>query len=50
VIRHYKVHTRAALEGLVVTQYKKNRVAMEAREDFYRLSLEIGAGGKKGQR
>jgi chromosome partitioning protein len=50
VIRHYKVHTRAALEGLVVTQYKKNRVAMEAREDFYKLSLEIGAGGKKGQR
>lgn len=49
VIRHYKVHTRAALEGLVVTQYKKNRVAMEAREDFYKLSLEIGAG-KKGQR
>ncbi|MEU6353175.1 ParA family protein [Streptomyces sp. NPDC047072] len=48
VIRHYKVHTRAALEGLVVTQYKKNRVAMEAREDFYRLALEIGAG-KKGQ-
>lgn len=49
VIRHYKVHTRAALEGTVVTQYKKNRVAMEAREDFYRLAMEIGAG-KKGQR
>jgi chromosome partitioning protein len=49
VIRHYKVHTRAALEGMVVTQYKKNRVAMEAREDFYQLALEIGAG-KRGQR
>ena len=49
VIRHYKVHTRAALEGTVVTQYKKNRVAMEAREDFYKLAMEIGAG-KKGQR
>lgn len=49
VIRHYKVHTRAALEGMVVTQYKKNRVAMEAREDFYQLAVEIGAG-KKGQR
>ncbi|WP_331731592.1 ParA family protein (plasmid) [Streptomyces sp. NBC_01005] len=49
VIRHYKVHTRAALEGTVVTQYKKNRVAMEAREDFYQLAVEIGAG-KKGQR
>ncbi|MFB8272988.1 ParA family protein [Streptomyces sp. NPDC055955] len=46
VIRHYKVHTRAALEGKVVTQYQKNRVAMEAREDFYQLALEIGAGGK----
>lgn len=48
VIRHYKVHTRAALDGAVVTQYKKNRVAMEAREDFYQLALEIGAG-KKGR-
>lgn len=46
VIRHYKVHTRAALEGTVVTQYKKNRVAMEAREDFYQLALELGAGKK----
>lgn len=48
VIRHYKVHTRAALEGLVVTQYKKNRVSMEAREDFYQLAVEIGAG-KRGR-
>jgi chromosome partitioning protein len=46
VIRRYKVHTRAALEGTVVTRYKKNRVAMEAREDFYKLAVEIGAGGK----
>lgn len=46
VIRHYKVHSRAALEGTVVTQYKKNRVAMEAREDFYQLAVEIGAGRK----
>ncbi|MFC4536917.1 ParA family protein [Sphaerisporangium dianthi] len=42
VIRHYKIHTRASAEGLVVTQYPKNRVAMEAREDFYRLALELG--------
>lgn len=48
VVRHYKIHTRAAIEGLVVTRYKKNRVAMEAREDFYKLALEIGAG-KKGR-
>ncbi|MEV4753003.1 ParA family protein [Streptosporangium sp. NPDC049248] len=40
VVRHYKVHTRAPAEGLVVTQYPKNRVAMEAREDFYKLALE----------
>jgi chromosome partitioning protein len=44
VIRRYKVHTRAALEGMVVTQYPKNRVAMEAREDFFRLALELGYG------
>ncbi|MEV7616904.1 ParA family protein [Streptomyces sp. NPDC089799] len=47
VIRHYKVHARAAVEGTVVTRYKKNRVAMEAREDFYKLALEIGAGAKR---
>jgi chromosome partitioning protein len=40
VVRHYKIHTRASADGLVVTQYAKNRVAMEAREDFYRLALE----------
>ncbi|MGW2384359.1 ParA family protein [Streptomyces sp. NPDC001658] len=46
VIRRYKLHTRASAEGLVVTQYPKNRVAMEAREDFYRLALELGYGGR----
>jgi chromosome partitioning protein len=45
VVRHYKLHTRASAEGLVVTQYAKNRVAMEAREDFFRLALELGYGG-----
>jgi chromosome partitioning protein len=45
VIRRYKVHTRASLEGLVVTQYPKNRISMEARQDFYRLALEQGYGG-----
>ena len=44
-IRRYKVHTRASADGLVVTQYPKNRVAMEAREDFFRLALELGLGG-----
>lgn len=46
VIRHYKVHTRAAAEGLVVTEYPKNRVSMEARQDFQRLALELKAGGR----
>ncbi|MFD8516506.1 ParA family protein [Streptomyces antimycoticus] len=46
VIRRYKLHTRASADGMVVTQYPKNRVAMEAREDFYRLALEQGYGGR----
>ena len=45
VIRRYKLHTRASADGLVVTQYPKNRVAMEAREDFFRLALELRYGG-----
>ncbi len=45
VIRRYKLHTRASAEGLVVTQYPKNRSASEAREDFFRLALELGYGG-----
>ena len=45
VVRRYKIHARASAEGLVVTQYPKNRVAMEAREDFFRLALENGYGG-----
>lgn len=45
VIRRYKLHTRAAAEGVVCTQYPRNRTAMEAREDFYRLALELGYGG-----
>lgn len=45
VVRRYKLHTRASADGLVVTQYPKNRLAMEAREDFFRLALELGLGG-----
>lgn len=45
VIRRYKLHSRASAEGMVVTQYPRNRVAMEAREDFFRLALEMGYGG-----
>jgi chromosome partitioning protein len=48
VVRRYKLHTRASADGLVVTQYPKNRVAMEAREDFFRLALELGYGATSG--
>ncbi len=46
VVRHYKVHTRAAAEGRVVTEYEANRVSLQAREDFYKLSLELADGGR----
>ena len=45
VIRHYKLHTRASADGLVVTEYPANRVALQAREDFYRLALELRIDG-----
>ncbi|MET9819764.1 ParA family protein [Streptomyces sp. NPDC006355] len=45
VIRRYKVHTRASVEGRVVTQYEENRPSYKAREDFYRLAIELGYGG-----
>lgn len=44
VVRHYKLHTRAAADGTVVTEYPANRVALQAREDFYRLALELQVG------
>ncbi|WP_245645966.1 ParA family protein [Pseudonocardia acaciae] len=47
VIRHYKLHARAAAEGVTVVQYAKNRVALEARQDFFRLALEV-LGGRGG--
>lgn len=46
ITRRYKLHTRASADGKVVTQYARNRVAMEAREDFFRLALELGYGGQ----
>ncbi|MEQ3552612.1 ParA family protein [Pseudonocardia nematodicida] len=47
VIRHYKLHTRASAEGVTVVQYAKNRTALEARQDFFRLALEVL--GSRGQ-
>lgn len=46
IVRHYKLHTRAPADGLTVVQYPKNRVALEARQDFFRLALEVlGSNG-----
>lgn len=45
VVRHYKLHARASADGQVVTEYPMNRVALQAREDFYKLALELIAGG-----
>ncbi|MEU6054269.1 ParA family protein [Streptomyces xanthochromogenes] len=44
VIRRYKVHTRAGVEGRVVTQYPDNQVSMKARADFTNLALEQNYG------
>ncbi|MGV9408326.1 ParA family protein [Nocardia sp. NPDC003693] len=41
VIRRYKLHTRASLNGQVVTEYPSNGTALRAREDFYKLALEL---------
>lgn len=45
VVRRYKVHTRASAEGRVCTQYPENPTSLRAREDFFRLALELGLGG-----
>jgi chromosome partitioning protein len=47
VIRHYKLHTRASLEGKVCTMYAHNRIALEAKGDFSKAALELGYGGKR---
>lgn len=47
VIRHYKLHARASADGVTVVQYARNRVALEARQDFLKLALEVlGADGR----
>jgi chromosome partitioning protein len=40
VIRHYKLHARAAADRQVVTRYPKSRIAQEAQKDFLNLALE----------
>ena len=44
MIRHYKLHARASAEGVTAVQYAKNRVALEARQDFFKLALEVLGG------
>lgn len=41
VVRRYKVHTRASLNGQVVTEYASSGTTLRAREDFYKLALEL---------
>jgi chromosome partitioning protein len=41
VVRHYKLHTRASADGRLVTEYPSNGTALRAREDFYKLALEL---------
>ena len=40
-IRSYKIHTRAPIDGLVVTQYKSSRSDLKAAEDFRRVAMEM---------
>jgi len=47
VIRHYKLHARASADGQVVTEYPVNRVALQAREDFYKFALELNVGSAR---
>lgn len=47
IIRRYKIHSRAAAQGVVCTQYAKSRVALEAQQDILRLALEMGYGRQR---
>ena len=43
VIRHYKIHTNASNDGVVVTQYKKTGKAANAASDYNSLADELMA-------
>lgn len=45
VVRHYKIHTNASNDGIVVTQYGNARSAANAASDFYRLAEELARVG-----
>lgn len=49
VIRRYRAHSNASVQGRVVTMYNANRVELQAREDFYRFALEHGLNGASGK-
>jgi len=49
VVRHYKLHSRAPVEGVTVVGYKANRIAEQARQDFFKLALEVMAGDGTGE-
>lgn len=40
-VRHYTAHGQAQLEGLVITQYRGDRNAERAQEDFRRAHVEL---------
>src|ERR1700756_230820 len=41
VIRHYKLHSRASADGMTVVQYPTDQRSMQARQDFFKLALEV---------
>lgn len=45
VVRHYKIHTNASNEGVVVTQYRQSGTAANAAADFYKLADELSPVG-----
>ena len=47
VVRHYKIHTNASNEGIVVTQYKKSGSAANAAADFHKLADELNMVGAR---
>lgn len=48
VIRHYKLHEQAPAMGATVLNYPKSRVALEARQDFLKLNVEVMAAKHDG--
>jgi chromosome partitioning protein len=40
-VRRYKSHSKAPIDGLVVTQYRASRNDLKASEDFRRIAMEL---------